>query len=78
MQYPIENEDMMNNLKKRKQNLNLNLFELRKRDLDYYKIINPIFNYEQVHIFRKSISHGNSKIVADHFDDMEYLNLLIR
>jgi hypothetical protein len=57
---------------------NLKVSELKKKDLDYYKIVNPIFNYEQVQIFLKNEIQKNSNIVADHFDDIEYINLLIK
>lgn len=78
MNYPIEDDNMMNKLKNAIMIQKLKVSELKKKDIDYYKIANPIFNYDQVQIFQKNDLHINSKIVADHFDDEMYIDLLIK
>jgi len=75
--YPIDSDLKMLKLKNAIKLQNEKASELKER-VDYYKIHNPIYNTTHIQIFCKTESQTDSKIVADHFYDIEYLNLFLK
>jgi hypothetical protein len=77
MKYPIDSDLKMLKLKNAIRLQNLKVPEMKER-VDYYKIHNPIYNTTHIQIFCKNQNQKHSKIVADHFYDLEYLNLILK
>ena len=75
MKYPIDSEQKMIVLKSSIKIQNEKSIELQER-VDYYKIQNPIYNKNHIQIFCKTQNQMNSKILADHFYNIEYLKLI--
>lgn len=48
------------------------------KSLNFYKIKNPIFGSTHIHIFCNNLKEEETKIVADHFYDLQYLEMLNR
>lgn len=77
MKYPIDSELKMLKLKNAIRLQNQKVPEMKER-VDYYKVNNPIYNTTHIQIFCKNENQKHSKIVADHFYDLEYLNLILK
>jgi hypothetical protein len=77
MKFPIDSEKKMTNLRKCITVQNSKSNDVLNNN-DYFKIKNPIFNKEHVQIVCKSQRQKSTKIVADHFNNIEYLELLLK
>jgi hypothetical protein len=77
MKFPIDSEKKMTNLRNciAVQNSKSNEIFLRN---DYFKIMNPIFNKDHVQIVCKNQRQQSTKIVADHFNNLTYLDWLLK
>jgi len=77
LRFPIENEDLMQDLRSSIQLQKEKVPEFKKR-LDFYKIKDPIMKNYSYQIFLKTPEHYDTKTVADHFNDYTYFNMLFR
>jgi hypothetical protein len=75
MNFPLDSDDKMETLKA-SISLQNTLTEEEKQDLDFYKMKNPLYNYNQMFILIKTEHHKQTKIVVDHFQNISYLNSL--
>lgn len=77
MKFPIDSDEKMANLKQAISIQNIKAKNLKNK-VDFYKIKDPIYENYHIQIFANSRSQIQTKIVADHFYNVEYITLLNR